>query len=84
MRVDDPGFAAALTGPPRRPQPAWAPIGLRVLALLLIAVGVLASAPMLVLAALVVSGIAPPSGLPGAPRSTTAGGEDLPPSSRAS
>ena len=58
VRVDDPEFAAALTGPLRRPQPVWAPIGLRVLGFLLIAVGVLTPVPLLVPAAFVVFGIA--------------------------
>ncbi len=76
VRADDPEFAAALNGPPRRPQPDWAPIHLRVLALLLLAVGALASAPVLVLAALVVFGVAQLPGKPGPPRATTAGGDD--------
>jgi hypothetical protein len=80
VRADDPEFAAALAGPPRGPQPVRAPIRLRVLAILLIAVGVLASAPVLVLAALVVFGIAQLSSMPSPPRSTTAGGDDVSPS----
>jgi hypothetical protein len=80
LRADDPELAAALTGSPRLPQPVWTPIRLRVLAILLIAVGVLASAPVLVLAALVVSGIAQLPWMPSPPRSTTTDADDVPPS----
>jgi hypothetical protein len=58
VRADDPEFAAALTGPRRRPQPGWAPIYLRVLAFLLLLVGVLASVGLLILAAFAVFGVA--------------------------
>ncbi len=75
LRADDPELAAALTGPPRGPQPVWAPIHLRVLAILLLAVGVLASAPVLVLPALVVFAIARLPWTPSPPRATTAGGD---------
>ncbi len=77
VRADDPEFAAALTGPPREPQPDWAPIHLRVLAVLLIAVGALTSTPLLVLAALVVFGVAQLPGKPSPPRATTADGDDV-------
>ncbi len=80
LRADDPELAAALTGPPRGPQPVWAPIRLRVLAILLIAVAVLTSAPVLFLAALVVFGIAQLPWAPSPPRSTTASGGDVSPS----
>jgi hypothetical protein len=80
LRADDPELAAALTGSPRRPQPSWAPIHLRALAILLIAVAVLTSAPVLFLAALVVFGIAHLPWTPSPPRSTTAGGDDVSPS----
>lgn len=76
VRADDPEFAAALTGPPREPQPDWAPIHLRVLVILLIVVGALTSTPVLVLAALVVFGVAQLSGKPSPSRVTTAGGDD--------
>ena len=73
VRVNDPEFAAALTGPLRRPQPVWAPIGLRVLGFLLIAIGVMASVPPLVLAAFVAFGIAQLSWISSPPRSTAGG-----------
>jgi hypothetical protein len=79
VRADDPEFAAALTGPPREPQPDWAPIHLRVLAVLLIVVGALTSTPVLVLAALVVFGVAQLPGHPSPLRATTAGGESQSP-----
>jgi hypothetical protein len=81
VRADDPEFAAALTGPRRRPQPVWAPIYLRVLAFLLLLVGVLTSVGLLVLAAFAVFGIAQLSWTPGPPESTTTGRHDLPASS---
>ena len=78
VRADDPGFAAALTGPRRRPQPVRAGIYLRVLAFLLVAVGVLTSVTPLVLAGLAVVGIAQLSWMPSPPASTTAGARDVP------
>lgn len=80
LRADDPELAAALTDTPRGPQPVWAPIRLRALAILLLAVGVLTSAPVLVLPALVVFAIAQLPWTPSPPRSTRAGGDDGSPS----
>jgi len=77
VRADDPEFAAVLTAPWHRPQPVWAAIYLRVLAFLLVAVGVLAPATPLVLAALAGFGIAQLSWTPSPPASTTAGGRDV-------
>jgi len=81
-QADDPVFAAALTDPRRRPQPVWGPpVLLRVLAFLLIGVGVLTSVELLIPAALAVFGIAQLSWVPSPPPSTTAGGDDQPESS---
>ncbi len=79
--VDDPVFAAALTGPAQRPRPVWAPIYLRVLAILLLAVGVLASVSPLVLAGFVVYGIAQLYRIPDPHRSTGVGRDGQPPPS---
>ena len=78
VRAEDPDFAAALTGPRHRPQPDWTPIWLRVLAFLLLTVGVLTSVTLLVLAAFAAFGIAQLFGMPSPPRSSTAGGDDQP------
>jgi hypothetical protein len=83
VQADDPEFAAALTGPLPRPQSVWAPIHLRVLAILLLAAGVVTSVAPLVLAGFVVYGIAQLYRTPGSHGSTTAGrGAQLPPSRR--
>jgi hypothetical protein len=83
VRADDPEFAAAFTGPLPRPQSAWTPIHLRVLAILLLAAGVLISVAPLVLAGFVVYGIAQLYRTPGPRRPTTADRDDrLPPSRR--
>jgi Protein of unknown function (DUF3040) len=83
VRADDPEFAAAMTGPSPRPRSVWAPIHLRVLAILLLAAGVLTSVAPLVLAGFVVYGIAQLYRTPDPHRSTTAGRDDqLPPSRR--
>jgi hypothetical protein len=80
VRADDPEFAAALTSPLPRPRSVRAPIYLRVLAMLLLAVGVLTSVTPLVLAAFAVYGIAQMYRVPSPHRSTTASRSD-PPSS---
>jgi Protein of unknown function (DUF3040) len=78
VRAEDPDFAAVLTGSRHRPEPDWTPIWLRVLALLLLTVGVLASAAVLVLAAFAVFGIAQLTGPPSLFRPSTARGDDEP------
>ncbi len=75
IRAEDPELAATLTGPSPRPRSVWAPIHLRVLAILLLAAGVLTSVAPLVLAGLVVYGVAQLY-RPGPYRSTTAGRDD--------
>jgi hypothetical protein len=74
-RADDPDFAVALTGPTHTPRPVWTPIWLRVLAFLLLAIGVLASVTLLVLAAFVVFGIAQLFWLPSPPRPARSSGD---------
>jgi nucleotide-binding universal stress UspA family protein len=81
VRVDDPEFAAALTGASSRPRPVWTPIHLRVLAILLLAAGVLTSVTPLVLAGFVIYGIAQLYQMPCPHRSTTAGRDDQRPPS---
>lgn len=78
VRADDPELAAALTGRMSRPQAVWAPVGLRVLALMLIAFGVLTSIPLLILAAFAVFGIAQLSWMPSSPRSSMIACRDEP------
>jgi len=83
VRADDPEFAAALTGPSPRSQSAWTPIHLRVLAILLLAAGVVTSIAPLVLAGFVVYGIAQLYRTPAPHGSTITGRDDqLPPSRR--
>jgi hypothetical protein len=58
LRAEDPELAAALTDRPSRPPAVWAPVGLRALAFVLVALGTLAAVPQLIPVAFAVLGIA--------------------------
>ena len=64
IRAEDPELAAALAGRATRPPAVAAPVGLRALAFLLLAIGTLNSVNSLILVALAVFGLAHYTSLP--------------------